>query len=241
MFVIVGLLLAACGGDDGSNEPQPLTQQQAERLAQSGYTNYLAKGAQFEANSAFLGPGDGESLTMVGTVDWERHVGRAVVRGEGREAGIVEIYWEERFILERRPALDQIVAARGGPSAPWIARAPEPASRQLDRLIGLVVGLASEQPDNAILVQQKEGSQFIRTDTLRNTPVEVLRYGNRNIYWLDSADGSMLRFEGNSAGNNAPVVIDIVERKAVDISPPVATDVVPVSQVAEVYAALLGG
>lgn len=240
--VVVGSLLVSCGGsDDKSGEPAPLTQVQAERLSQAGYTNYLAKGAEFEANSAFLGPGGNQSLTLTGLIDWEHHAGRAVVRGDGREAGITEVYWEETFILERRPAMDAIVSGLGGPSAPWIARPPDPSTQQLDRLIGLIVGLASEQPDNALLVQQKEGSEFMRNDTLRDTAVEVLRYGNRNIYWLDAADGSMLRFEGNSAAGNAPVVIDILERKAVDAPRPAAPDVVPVDRVAEAYAAIAGG
>jgi len=242
VVVVACTLLSACGGGAKMTaEPAPLTQTQAERLSQAGYTNYLAKGAEFEANSAFLGPGGNQSLTLSGQIDWERHTGRAFVRGDGREAGITEVYWEETFILERRPAMDAIVSGLGGPSAPWIARRPDPATRQLDRLIGLIVGLASEQPDNALLVQQKEGSEFMRNDTLRDTSVEVLRYGNRNIYWLDAANGSMLRFEGNSAAGNAPVVIDILERKAVDAPRPVESDVVPVDQVAEAYAAITGG
>lgn len=241
VVLVVGAALAACGGGDAAKGPQPLTRQQAERLSQAGYTNYLAKGAEFEANSAFLGPGGTESLTLVGSIDWERHAGRAAVRGEGREAGLAEVYWEENFILERRPAIDNIVAGLGGPSTPWIARRPDPTKTQLDRLVGLIVGLASEQPDNALLVQQKEGSEFMRSDTLRDTAVEVLRYGNRNIYWLDAADGSMLRFEGNSASNNAPVIIDVLSRKAVTLQKPADADIVPVERVAEVYAAVTGG
>lgn len=239
--VAVGACLASCGGGDEPTGPQPLTRQQAERLSQAGYTNYLAKGAEFEANSAFLGPGGSQSLTMVGQIEWERHAGRAVVRGEGREAGISEVYWEETFILERRPAMDAIVSGLGGPATPWIARQPDPTNNQLDRLVGLLVGLASEQPDNALLVQQKEGSEFMRNDTLRDTAVEVLRYGNRNIYWLDVADGSMVRFEGNSAGGNAPVVIDVLARKAVTLTRPAETDIVPVERIAEAYAAVTGG
>lgn len=239
--VTVAAFVAACGGSDEATGPQPLTRQQAERLSQAGYTNYLAKGAEFEANSAFLGPGGSQSLTMVGQIDWERHAGRAVVRGEGREAGISEVYWEETFILERRPAMDAIISGLGGPMTPWIARPPDPSKIQLDRLVGLLVGLASEQPDNALLVQQKEGSEFMRNDTLRDTAVEVLRYGNRNIYWLDSADGSMVRFEGNSAGGNAPVVIDVLARKAVTLTRPTEADIVPVERIAEAYAAVTGG
>lgn len=235
-------LLFACGGDDRKTvEAAPLTQTQAERLSQAGYTNYLAKGAEFEAISAFLGPDGNQSLTLSGLIDWESHRGRAFVRGVGSEAGITEVYWEETFILERRPAMDAIVSGLGGPDTPWIAHQPNPSVRQLDRLVGLIVGLAAEQPDNALLVQQKKGSEFMRTDTLRDRAVEVLRYGNRNIYWLDATDGSMMRFEGNSPGGNAPVVIDILERKVVDPVRPPESDVVPVDQVAEAYAAITGG
>lgn len=232
---------AACGGgDDGPAEPKPLTPQQSERLAQAGYANYLAKGGEFEANSAFLVPGGNEALTMVGVIDWENHRGHAVVRGEGKEAGIAEVYWEEKFILERRPALDTVISSLGGPSAAWIGRTPDPASRQLDRLVGLIVGMASEQPDNAVLIQQKEDAAFLRDDELRGTPVEVLRYSNRTIYWLDTSDGSMLRFEGNSAGGNAPVVIDVMARKVVEPARPASADVIPVDQIAEIYAGLMG-
>lgn len=246
-YRIVGMLLssvvmAACGGgSDKADGPAPLSQVQAERLSQAGYSNYLSKGATFEANSAFIGPGVTQSLTLSGEINWESHAGRAIVTGDGPEAGMTEVYWEKTLIFERRPAMDAIVAGLGGPRTPWIVRQPDPLTRQLDRLVGLIVGLASEQPDNALLVQQKEGSEFMRSDTLRKRAVDVLRYGNRNIYWLDAADGSMLRFEGNSSGGNAPVVIDIVERKAVDPEPPPAADVVPVDRVAEAYSVFTGG
>ena len=240
LFAAGTLGVAACGGDDGPAEPKPLTPRQAEQLAQAGYMNYLAKGGEFEANSAFLVPGGNEALTMVGVIDWENHRGRAMVRGEGKDAGIAEVYWEEKFILERRPGLDTVISSLGGPKAAWIARAPDPASRQLDRLVGLIVGMAAEQPDNAVLLQQKEDAAFLRDDELRGTPVEVLRYSNRNIYWLNATDGSMLRFEGNSAGGNAPVVIDVVARKVVDPVRPDSADVIPVNQISEIYAGLMG-
>jgi hypothetical protein len=240
VLIFAASALASCGGTNGPAEPKPLTPQQSERLSQAGYTNYLAKGAEFEANSAFLVPGGTESLTMAGTIDWENHRGRALVRGEGKDAGITEVYWEEKFILERRPGLDTVISSMGGPPTAWIARTPDPAARQLDRLVGLIVGMATEQPDNAVLIQQKEDAAFLRDDELRGTKVEVLRYSNRNIYWLDASDGSMLRFEGNSVGGNAPVVIDVLSRKDVDPARPNADDVVPAEQISEIYSGLMG-
>lgn len=240
MLVFATPTLVSCGASDGPAEPKPLTAQQSERLAQAGYTNYLAKGAEFEANSAFLMPGGTESLMLVGKIDWENHRGRALVRGEGKDAGITEVYWEQKFIVERRPGLDTVISSMGGPTAAWIARTPDPAARQLDRLVGLIVGMATEQPDNAVLIQQKEDAAYLRDDELRGTKVEVLRYSDRNIYWLDAGDGSMLRFEGNSAGGNAPVVIDVLSRTVVDLVRPDAADVIPAEQIAEIYAGLMG-
>ena len=235
-------LLFACGGDDRKTvEAAPLTQTQAERLSQAGYTNYLAKGAEFEAISAFLGPDGNQSLTLSGLIDWESHRGRAFVRGVGSEAGITEVYWEETFVLERRPGMDAVVNGMGGPATPWVARAPDPSTRQLDRLLALVLGLALEQPENALLLQQTEGSSFMRLDDLRGDPVEVLRYGTRNLYWLALDDGSMARFEGNSAGGTAPTVIDLLELGPVAVEAPPEADIVPVEAVAEIYSAFVGG
>ena len=81
----------------------------------------------------------------------------------------------------------------------------------------------------------------MRTDTLRDRDVEVLRYGMRNIYWLAVDDGSMLRFEGNSASGSAPTVIDFLRLGAVDVPRPAEADVVPVSAIPEISAAFTGG
>ena len=242
--LLVGLLAAvaaACGGGDTSSESRPLSDAEAGRLAQAGYGNLLAGGARFEANSAFLGTDPLQTVTLVGEIDWEGHVGRALVRGGGPDETLTEVYWEEGVVIERRPAFDAIIAGMGGPTTPWIARAPEPSTRQLDRLLSVVFGLALEQPDNALLLQQTEGSAFIRADELRSEPVEVLRYGTRNLYWLAADDGAMLRFEGNSAGGTAPTVVDLVVLGPVEVPSPDPDQVIPVEAVAEIYSAAIGG
>lgn len=241
LVLVATLAFTATGcGEEAPQGPQPLSRVQSERLAQAAFSNMQSGGARFEANSAFLGVGDNVALTLVGEVDWTNHVGRAVVRGGGPDAGLTEVYWEESFVLERRPAMDQIVASRGGPATPWIMRQPEPSVRQLDRMLAIIVGLAAEQPDNAVLLQQDETNVFIRQDKLRGASVEVLRFGERNLYWLDADDGTMLRFEGNSAGGNAPTIVDFLERSRVDIPRPTTTDVISRESIAEIYDAFTG-
>jgi hypothetical protein len=235
-------MISACGGDDRSiSEPSPLTNDQAARLAQAGYSNTLAGGAEFEANSAFLGVEPSETVRLVGVVDWENHVGRAMVSTTGSNIGLTEVYWDENTVLERWPGMDELVPSLGGPQQAWIARSPEPEVRQIDRLIALIVGLALEQPENAILLQQTEGSAFLRDDVLRGQEVEVLRYGTRNVYWLAADDGSMMRFEGNSASGSAPTVIDFLAFGRVDVERPDDRDVLPASAIPEIYSAFAGG
>lgn len=250
LAVIGAILVSACGaaaerGGDASGGtavvmPRPLSDDEAARLAQAGYLNLQAGGARFEAHSAFLVGEPRETVSLVGELDWVRHAGRAMVQATGIDAGVTEVYWEDGVVLERRPAMDAIIAGQGGPAEPWIARPAEPETRQLDRLLTLSVALAMEQPDNALLIQQTEGSGYVRHDRLRNTSVEVLRYGTRNLHWLDRADGRLLRFEGNSSTGNAPTIIDLLEHGPVDLVRPPDADVVPIAAVAELYGVATG-
>jgi hypothetical protein len=243
-IVAVGILVTGCGGSEQSVEPTgpvALSDDQAARLAQAGFTNFQEGGAQFEANSAFLVGQSAETLRLVGEVDWVQRSGWAMVSGTGPDASLTEVYWESDVVLERRPAIDVIVAGRGGPAEAWIARPPEPGTRQLDRLIAIISALAPVQPENALLIQQTEGSGFLRDDQLRGEPVEVLRYGNRNMYWLSVDDGRLMRFEGNAASGTAPTIVDLLSRDPVTVSGPPMESVVWVDDVAELYQALLGG
>lgn len=247
---VAAVLATGCGdgtGDGAAGDAAPtgsagvvaLSDDQAARLAQVGYDNLLAGGARFEGNSAFLAGDATETVSVFGEVDWAGHSGRVIVRAEGVDAGVTDVFWDRDAVYERRPDMDALIVARGGPAEAWIARPADPSGRQLDRLLAIVAALAAMQPENALLIQQTPGSGFLRTDELRATAVDVLRYGERNLYWIAQADGALLRFEGNSAGGNAPTVVDIVERRTVSIPPPPADVVVPVAEIAELYDAFI--
>ena len=230
--------VAACG-NGGDADLKPLSDDQAARLAQAGYHNLLAGGAEFEANSAVLVGNGNRTVLLMGVIDWERHAGRATVTISGADDGITEVYWTEDAVYERWPEADATVSAMGGPARPWIVRAPQPQTRQLDRLLGVVLGLALEQPENALLIQQREGSAFMREDELLGRPVEVLRFGTRSLYWLALDDASMLRFEGNSSAGASPTVVDFLRFGKVAAEAPAGDDVVPVESLPGLYAALL--
>jgi hypothetical protein len=154
---------------------------------------------------------------------------------------VVEVYWEETFLLERRLGFDTITPALGGPSEPWFVRLPEPSTRQLDRLLGIIMSLASEQPENALLIQQEPGTSFLRSDLIRGNSADVLRFGERNTYWLRTATDEMLRFESNAEAGLAPVLVDILESGPFTAEAPKESDVLSPQEFPEIYAQIQGG
>lgn len=204
-------------------------------MAELLYSNYTDKGASFVANTVVAN--GGAQVTVQGDIDWVNHQGTASVSSTSSDATLTGVIWAENVVLERRPTLDQILVGMGLAPDPLIARAPNMNSR-LDQLIGVIVGLAAEQRDNAQLILQKEGSAFLRDDVLRGRDVKVVRYGTRNIYWIDSETGRMLRLEATSEGAGLPVVVDILERKPVKVTSPDPARVVAATDISEIYASL---
>ena len=238
--LLAAVSLMSCGESAPANTNRPLTDNEATRLAQTRNRNYLSGGARFEATSAFLGIANPETITLTGVIDWAKHAGRATVKSSvGTD--VVEVYFEEKFLLERRLGFDTISPALGGPSAPWFVRLPEPSTRQLDRLLGIIMSLATEQPENALLLQQTPGTSYLRNDLIFGKTADVLRFGERSIYWLKTDTDELLRFESDAETGNAPVLVDILESGSFTAEAPKKSDVVSPQQFPEIYAQIQGG
>lgn len=232
-FIVAVLCLASCGRSDSQSE-RALTSDEAAILAGVQYSNTQVGGAAFEVAAADTTTNS--TVSLRGEIDWANHRGRAVVSAQGRESGVVEVTWDLTQIMERRRDVSAILAELGRAPDTWIVRQPDVTNRDLDRVIGIVAQMASTQPDNAILIQQKEGSAFVRTDTWRNTDVKVYRYGQRSLFWLDAQTNELRRFEGNNSQGTRPVIIDFVERKPRTVTLPDASTTIPVSEIQKIYA-----
>jgi hypothetical protein len=138
---------------------------------------------------------------------------------------VTGVAWTRDGVAELRPDRMAEVAGLGlDPLATHWLRGVDTTSRTLDRFVAIVLGLATERPDNAQLVLQKPDAGFVRRDVLRGAEVEVLRYSDRTVLWIDPATGELLRFEGNDSLGTAPVVVDLIERGPVRVElPPVTT------------------
>jgi hypothetical protein len=216
-MVLAGLLLglAACTPDGAGpavevRPPAALSPSDASLLAEALFRNHEATGAKFSLVA--LDPGSGATLTLEGIIDWSGLQGRARVGGYGDEAGSVdEIAWTHDAVAELRPAQVEILASRGEPPGTFFLRAADPHSHPLDRLVAIVTGLATAQPENAQLILQNPGAAFLRDDVLRGRDVVVLRYSERSTYWIDASNGELARFEGRNSLGGSPVIVDILE------------------------------
>ncbi len=229
------LALAACGGGDKPGA-RPMTQEEVSRLAETMFLNHREGRATFEA-ATLTEPG-GSRLRLAGTVDWSARSGaaRVVVDGTGT---LEAVAWGSDTVAERRPVHDGLLAGLGFPQGAWISR-PVDQRRRIDQVIAVVTGLAVARPENAVLIQQVAGSAFLRIDTLRGKEVEVVRYGERSIYWIDPASGRMLRFEGNNSAGTLPVVVDFGQEIADQVVPPAGAQVVDVGSKPDLAALLEG-
>lgn len=227
------VLLTACGSSKSAEKEHPLTSDEAARLAGVQVANHQALGAAFEVNTTFTTTGD--TLYMAGDIDWVNHAGHAMVSAKGAEAATTEIIWGPQVVIERRPHLDTILTEMGMPNAKFIVRKPDPARRQIDRAIAILTGLSAEQPENALLIQQKQGSAFMRSDVWRGKPVEVLRFGTQNRYWVETGTSVLRRFDGNAQNGTAPIVIDFISFGKKSIPLPKKQYVVAFDDVQGVY------
>lgn len=236
----ISLLASACGGSGttGSTE-RPLTSEEAAALADALYLNWQDQGATFTANAAWTSVG--RTIVMQGEVDWTKGQGHAFVRSTGADVGLTEVWWSNQIVIERWPALEPVFAGLGATGAKFISRAPDPDKRLVDHVIAIISGLASQQRENPLLIQQKPGSEFMRDDELRGTAVQVLRYGERNLYWLAIDGGRMQRFDGNTSSGVAPSVVDILTSGPQTITPPPVDAILPSSAIASVYTSLTSG
>lgn len=217
--------LGACSGDETTAPTtvaeQRLDRRRAEVMAQVLLRNHEATGARFQlAARSFDSDG---TISLSGVVNWSDLHGRVLVSGVSDDLGeVTEMAWTSQLIGEYRPGLEAVLQGIGHQPGTYLIR-PVDQSRRLDQLVAIVTGLASTTADNPQLILQNPGAAYLRSDTLRDRSVDVVRYSERSIFWIDTETGMMLRFEGSDSSGRFPVVVDIIEWQSDPVElPPVA-------------------
>lgn len=235
--LLAGGVFSSCAGGSGSASdgarpaaaaPQPLTLEQAERLAGMRTANYEARSASFRTRV----PSQGRILELEGVIDWTRHAGSAVYRDTGASGpdagGLVQ--WDFSKVAAHSGG-----AVDGPPPAPprdgaWQVRPIAPTEHVLDTLLLLLLNLASPQVDNPVLLQQGD-ARFLGTEQVDGR--EAWRFsgpsasgdgeGGRLVYTVRD-DGRIARLEATLGATPVEVEFDAAVPAAVELLPDVGSD-----------------
>lgn len=237
----VGLLLAAsliavssCSSDGAEPTARPITIDESNLVADALFQNYTFQGADFRLAAQL--PGD-TTYVIEGSIDWLDHIGRArVTATSGIDAAITEVAWTDIAVAERIPELTTL-AGTVNQNVDWVERPADPEGREIDSLLAVITAMATAQRENPALLRQA-GVMWLRPDVIGDADVDVYQYSEQTRLWLDE-EGVLVRFESNNSTNTRPVIIDLSEHRLVEVVLPAPEALTPVSDIAELYSAII--
>jgi hypothetical protein len=172
-----------------------LTQEQAAELSQVLFKNFDAGGATVDVVVPYNATA---TFTIHADVDFKESKGRGTLDTtftDGRPPERQQLAWTSQQ------------AAITDSDGQWQQRLLDPKKYPVDQVLALVNGLASQTRDNPALLRQGP-SQFLRTETVGTTPVDVYKYGEHTTWFVDDA-GALVRLTAEIPSFGGPVSIDL--------------------------------
>jgi hypothetical protein len=214
--------LAGCGGGGSTPAATPttttpvtgrdpagsrLTLAQSLQLSQILYRNYTEGGADVVVHVPFATQ---ESATITGAVDFVHHEGHLLVRTvfEGQRSTEHVDYTVDRVYERGGPVVAKEIAASGRHGVEWVSRAPDEQTRPVDKIIAIIVALASPERDNPLLIQQGD-ARWEGAATVDGTVVDRYRYSASISYVVGAHDGLLREFLGTIQEFAGTVTVDL--------------------------------
>ncbi len=224
----------SCASDTAEPSARPITIDESNLVADALFQNYTFQGADFRLAAQL--PGD-TTYVIEGSIDWLDHIGRArVTATSGIDAAITEVAWTDSAVAERIPELTTL-AGTVNQNVEWVERPADPEGREIDSLLAVITAMATAQRENPALLRQA-GVTWLRPDTIGDANVDVYQYSEQTRLWLDEG-GVLVRFESNNSTNSRPVIIDLSNHRLVEVSLPGPDTLTSVTDIAELYSAVI--
>lgn len=194
-------------------EPRPVTEAEAEILAQLPLRNHQVAGGEVRLR---LPAEDGVTVSARGWLDWRHRFAYLASYRDGAPAGLL---WADgsgiatRTDLPPQAGMPPLPPPAGGgwQWSPWHERRDEQGGFDLDVLLNEALSWGAWQGEDSEPIRQV--ARWLRRDELAGTPVDVyeipqpaeaeLLPGQARLrYWVSRADGVLLRLEvrGRSGG-----------------------------------------
>ena len=234
ILAVGAMSISACGSGSGEPIARPITIDESNIVADALSQNYAFQGADFRLAAQL--PGD-TAYVIEGSIDWLDHIGRGrVIASSSIDTPIVEVVWNDFAVAERIPELTTL-ADSVDREVEWIERPADLDARELDSLLAVITAMAATQRDNPALLRQA-GVTWLRTDTIDDIAVDVYQYSEQTRLWLDD-EGVLRRFESNNSTNTRPVIVDLSGHRPIEVTLPPPDQLTPVSEVADLYDAVI--
>lgn len=187
-LVAFSVALALLAGCSAAGTPQPLTEDQAERLAVLRFSNYQDRLVTVRGT---VPSGAGE-LRLAGRLDFVDHVGYVRLDtpgagGQQAEHGVLQ--WSQTVVAYFAGATQDTDPP---PAGRWQLRPLSRAGGELDTALSLLLGLGNDRPDNPQLLRQSS-ARWLRSDTVNGTAVDVFE-GPRSDGGSTGSDAARLRY-----------------------------------------------
>lgn len=198
---------SGAAGPNPAGAPRPLTDDEANRLAAMRFADYRT-GLRFRTTT-------NAGLSLVGDIDYHRHVGYAMATDAGRTS---PVQWSATKLVNWvwPPGAPTGEPPAALPTTQTRVRALDATTSDLDALLTILLALGQDRPDNAALIRQ-DGAMFVRSDTVGGVAVDVLQgprtsgagtaSGNGLTYWVD-ATGHLRRVDVVLGRSSAPIRVD---------------------------------
>lgn len=228
---VFGLLLAGCASQEPApaptasvENPQALTDDQAETLAAMRFRNYSSGIVGFEA---LLLSQEGD-VTLHGWLDFANRTGYARATPVG--SGSFLVAWDAANVAFLDVEPGEGPPPEQAPPGAWQTVPLDVAASDLTRLLAALLILSEDRPENAQLLRQN-GARFLGEETLDGVPVErfsgvsaqQVAGGEADLstqFWLE--DGLLVQFAIRLSGPDLSTVTFDREQDAPDILPTTA-------------------
>ncbi len=269
VMVATGLSLAGCTSDKPpatvsaavttTSVPAgaKLTVGQATKLSRLFFVNRDKGGADVNVRVPY---GIGSSVTIVGQVDWKKHVGAAeirVIKDDGTVVDTSKVWWgnvqdpQRGFVVSSLKGLTEEMKKAGRPGVNYVAR-PFSDKSPVDLILRYLDALSAEQPENPLLLRQDPKTGYLGTDqvelivqgatptdpsTTTTVSTDIIRFG-RSRYWIDTKTSELVQVAAPLAGLRAPTIYAFTNRSEKTITFPQNAEVVDAGDIPEIYAQL---
>jgi hypothetical protein len=244
---LVLALLPGCSGDDDTSRVagSPITEAEADVLAQALYRNHQEGGADFVVTAPFA---EGALLTLTGEVDFARGIGRAqAVTSYPAEQDRPDdtrtlFFTADTLWLGDVPGLAEALSGAGLPAAGYVRRPITTVTQGgtaslIDVLVQLVPALSARQPDDPRSFLERDYT-WQGTQSVDGQLASVFQSGTGARTSIAADSKLLVQYVTRLSGQQFDVTVTLSDHGPRDIALPADTDTVDATAHPEIATAL---